>query len=96
MLAYVLETCKIGLQWSINRKIPSSERFKSRRGCGFQTQGLDSVDDYENWDSIGFCNNACMHVWGHAKLGCNGVLIERFPLVKCSRAEGGVSFKLRD
>ena len=36
----------IGLQWSINRKIPSSKRFKSRRGCGFQTQGLDSVDDY--------------------------------------------------
>ena len=37
-----------------------------------------------------------MHVWGDVKLGCNGVLIERFPLVKGSRAEGGVAFKLRD
>ena len=47
MLACMLETCKIGLQWSINRNVPSSERFKSQRGCGFQTQGLDSVDDNE-------------------------------------------------
>ena len=73
---------KIGLQWSINRKIPSSKRFKSRRGCGFQTQGLDSADDNERWDIVGFCKNACMHVWGHVKLGCNGVLIETFPLDK--------------
>ena len=69
MLACMLETCKIGLQWSISRKIPSSKRFKSRRGCGFQTQGLDSVDDNERWDIVGFCKNACMHVkiglqWG--------------------------------
>ena len=59
------------------------KRFKSRRGCGFQTQGLDSVDDNERWDCVGFCKNACMHVWGHVKWGCNGVLIETFPLVKC-------------
>ena len=45
-----------------NRNVPSSERFKSRRGCGFQTQGLDSVDDNESWDCVGFCKNACMHV----------------------------------
>ena len=37
-----------------------------------------------------------MHVWGHVKLGCNGVLIETFPLVKDSRAKGGVASKLRD
>ena len=37
-----------------------------------------------------------MHVWGHEKLGCNGVLIETFTLVKDSRAEGGVASKLRD
>ena len=43
--------------------------FKSRRGCGFQTQGLDSVDDNERWDSVGFCKNASMHVWGHVKFG---------------------------
>ena len=55
-----------------------------------------SVYDNERWDSVGFCKNACMHVWGHVKLGCNGVLIERFPLVKGSRAEGGVAFNLRD
>ena len=30
------------------------------------------------------------------KLGCNGVLIETFPLVKDSRAEGGVASKLRN
>ena len=96
MLAIMLETCKIGLQWSINRNVPSSERFKSRRGCVFQTQGLDSVDDNERWDCVGFCKNACIHVWGHVKLGCNGVLIERFRLVKGSRAEGGVAFKHRD
>ena len=40
--------------------------------------------------------NACIHVWGHVKLGCNGVLIERFPLVKGSRAKGGETSKLRD
>ena len=37
---------------------------------------------------------ACM--FGDVKLGCNGVLIETFPLVKGSRAEGGVASKLRD
>ena len=47
-------------------------------------------------DSVLDCKNACMHVWGHVKLGCNGVLIETFPLVKDSRAEGGVASKLRD
>ena len=87
-------TCKIGLQWSINRNVPSSERFKSQRGCGFQTQGLDSADDNERWDSVGFCKNACIHVWGHVKLGCNGVLIETFRLVIGSRAEGCVASKL--
>ena len=40
--------------------------------------------------------NACMHVWGHVKLGCNGVFIETFPLVVGSRAEGGVASKLRN
>ena len=35
-----------------------------------------------------------MHVWGHVKLGCNGVLIETFPLVKGSRTERGVASKL--
>ena len=50
----------------------------------------------KDWDSVGFGKNACMHVWGHEKLGCNGVLIETFPLVKDSRAEGGVASKLRD
>ena len=44
----------MGLQWSINRNVPSSKGFKSRRGCGFQTQGLDSVDDNERWNSVGF------------------------------------------
>ena len=37
---------------------------------------------------LDYVKNACMHVWGHEKLGCNGVLIERFPLAKDSRAEG--------
>ena len=37
-----------------------------------------------------------MHVWGHVKLGCYGVLIETFPLVIDSGAEGGVASKLRD
>ena len=87
---------QIGLQWSINRNVPSSNGIKNLRGCGSQTQGLNSVDDNERWDIVGFCKNACMHVWGHVKLGCNGVLIERFPLVKGSRAEGGVASKLRD
>ena len=53
---------QIGLQWSINRNVPSSNGIKNLRGCVFQTQGLDSVDDNERWDSIGFCKNACMHV----------------------------------
>ena len=37
-----------------------------------------------------------MHVWRYVKLGCNGVLIETFPLVKDSRTEGGVASKLSD
>ena len=53
---------QIGLQWSINRNVPSSNGIKNLRGCVFQTQGLDSVDDNERRDSIGFCKNACMHV----------------------------------
>ena len=61
-----------------------------------QTEGLDSVDDNERWDYFGFCKNACMHVRGHVKFGCNGILIETFYLVKGSRAEGGVASKLRD
>ena len=69
------------MQWNINSNIPSSNGIKSLRGCGFQTQGLDSVDDNERWDIVGFCKNACMHVWEHVKLGCNGVLIVTFPLV---------------
>ena len=64
--------------------------------CGFHTQGLDSIYDNERWDSVRFCKNACMHVWGHVKLGCNGVLIETVPLVKRSRAEGCVASTLRD
>ena len=53
---------QIGLQWSINRNVPSSKRFKSQRGRGFQTHGLDSVEDNVRWDRVGFCENACMHV----------------------------------
>ena len=37
-----------------------------------------------------------VHVRGHVKFGCNGILIETFYLVKGSRAEGGVASKLRD
>ena len=44
--------------------------------------GIKSVHDNEKGDSVEFCKNACMHVWGYVKLGCNGVLIETFPLVK--------------
>ena len=55
---------------SINSNVPSSKGFKNRRGCGFQTRGLDSVDDNERWDCVGFCKNSCMHVCGHVKLGC--------------------------
>ena len=82
------------MQWNINRNVPSSYWIKNRKGCGFQTQGLDSADDNERWDSVGFCKNACIHVWGHVKLGCNGVLIETFRLVIGSRAEGCVASKL--
>ena len=47
------------MQWNINSNVPSSNGIESLRGCGFLTQGLDSVDDNERWDSVGFC---CMHV----------------------------------
>ena len=84
-------TCKIGLQWSINRNVPSSDSRVEGGVASKLGRGLDSVYDNERWDCVGFCKNACMHVWGHVKLGCNGVLIEMFPLVKDSRAEGGVA-----
>ena len=67
-------TCKIGLQWTLVKG--------SRAEGGVASKLRDSVDDNERWDSVGFSKNACMHVWGHVKLGCNGVLIETFPLVK--------------
>ena len=38
---------KLGCNGVLIETFPSSERFKSRRGCVFQTQGLDSVDDNE-------------------------------------------------
>ena len=43
---------KLGCNGVLIETIPSSERFKSRRGCGFQTQGLDSVDDNERWEKL--------------------------------------------
>ena len=73
MLACMFGACKIGLQWSIHRNVPSSCGIESRRGCGFQTQGLDSVDDNERWNFVEFCLHACL---GACKLGCNGVLME--------------------
>ena len=79
------------MQWSIHRNVPSSYGIESRRGCGFQTQGLDSVDDNERWNFVEFCLHAC---FGACKLGCNGVFIETFPLVMGSRAEGGVASRL--
>ena len=33
---------QIGLQWSINRNIPSSNGIKNLKGCVFLTRGLDS------------------------------------------------------
>ena len=72
---------KLGCNGVLIETSPSSNGIKNRRGCGFQTHGLDSVEDNERWDSVGFCKNAYMHVWGHVKFGCNGVLIETSPLV---------------
>ena len=37
-----------------------------------------------------------MHVWGHVKLGCNGILIETFRLVIGTRTKRGVASKLMD
>ena len=51
---------QIRLQWSINRNVPSSNGIKNLRGCGFQTEGLHSVDDNERWESVGFCKHACL------------------------------------
>ena len=51
----------------------------------------------ERWNCVGFRKNACMHV-GCCNIGLqwsiNEVLIETFPLVVGSRAEGGVASKL--
>ena len=65
-----------------HRNVPSSKKLKSRRGCGFQTRGLDSVDDNERWDYFGFCKNACMHVWGHVKLSLQWSINRNFPSSK--------------
>ena len=52
MLACMFGGCNIGLQWSINRNVPSCNGIESRSGCGFQTLGL--VDDNERWNCVGF------------------------------------------
>ena len=46
------------MQWNINSNIPSSNGIKSLRGCGFQTQGLDSVEGGTLLDSVKML--ACM------------------------------------
>ena len=35
-----------------NGALIATKRLKSRMGCCFQIQGLDSIDDDERWDSI--------------------------------------------
>ena len=52
MLTCMFGACKIGLQWSIHRNVPSSNGIESRTGCGFQAQGLDSLDVDERWNFL--------------------------------------------
>ena len=61
MLHACLGACKIRLQWNINRNVPSTDGIKSQKGCGFQTHEVDSADNNEMCESVGFCKNvACM------------------------------------
>ena len=89
-----LGACKIRLQWNINKNVTSTDGIKSRMGCGFQTHEVDSADNNERCESVEFCTNVCMHVWGHVRFDCNGILIEMYRLPIESRVERGVAFKL--
>ena len=42
---------------------------RAERGVAFQTHEVDSADNNERCESVEFCKNACMHVWGHVRLG---------------------------
>ena len=102
MLACMLGGCNIWLQWSINgvqiETFPSCSVIESRRGCGFQTRGCDSVDDNEQWNCVGYRKNlACM--MGGCNIGLqwsiNGVLIETFPSCSGIESRRGYGYQTR-
>ena len=74
------------------KTVPSTDGIKSRKGCGFQTHEVDSADDNERCESAGFCKNVCMHVWGHVRFDCNGILIETSRLSDGIKSRKGCGF----
>ena len=97
ILACMLGGCNIGLQWSINgvliKTFPSCSGIESKSGCGSKLGDetrLMTMKGGTVLDSVKML--ACM--LGGCNIGLqwsiNGVLIETFPLVVGSRAEGGV------
>ena len=97
LLACMLGGCNIGLQWSINgvliETFPSCSGIESTSGCGSKLGDetrLMTMKGGTVLDTVKML--ACM--LGGCNIGLqwsiNGVLIETFPLVVGSRAEGGV------
>ena len=97
LLACMLGGCNIGLQWSINgvliETFPSCSGIESTSGCGSKLVDetrLMTMKGGTVLDTVKML--ACM--LGGCNIGLqwsiNGVLIETFPLVVGSRAEGGV------
>ena len=102
MLAYMLGGCNIGLQWSINgvliETFPLIVGSRAEGGVasklGNETQLL-TIKGGTVLDSVKML--ACLMLGGcniGLQWSITGVLIETFPLVVGSRAEGGVAYKL--
>ena len=101
MLACMFGGCNIGLQWSINgvliETFPLLMRSRAEGGVASKLWAwLMTMEGGTVLDSVKML--ACM--FGGCNIGLqwsiNGVLIETFPLVMGSRAEGGVASKLWD
>ena len=97
MLACMLGGCNIGLQWSINgvliETFPSCSGIESRSGCGSKLGDETRLMTMKGGTVLDTVKMLACMLWGcniGLQWSINGVLIETFPLVVGSRAEGGV------
>ena len=75
-----LGACNIGLQWSINGVLIETFLLvvvsRAEGGVASKVGMILRLMRMKRGTVLDSIKNACMHVWGHVTLGCNGVLLE--------------------